>query len=315
VRETPSIRPLPPALLFCALAAAGCGSGAATRTTGSPTTAATTSTASPRRATPPALCRGDRPRELGRVGDPAMDELSGLVRGRRDRHVLFALEDSGAPPVITALRPDGTLLGHTTVAGATATDWEDIAAGPGPDGQASLFAADIGDNGAARDGVQVYRLDEPAATVTSAAPAARLDLRYPDGAHDAEALLADPVRHELLVVTKALLRGRVYTVASTLADGTRTTLRKGPAVALGPVTAGDVSADGRVVALRTYSTLALWRRQGREPLARTLGRAPTCIAPADLSAEGQGEALALSPDGGTAITAPEGADAVLRRYG
>jgi hypothetical protein len=313
VRDTPSIRPLPPALLLC-LFAAGCGSGSAT--TDAPTTAASTTTTTVRRpATPPALCLADRPRELGRIRDPSMDELSGLVRGRRDRRALFAVEDSGAPPVITALRPDGTLLGRTTAAGATATDWEAIAAGPGPGGQASLFAGDIGDNAATRDSVQVYRLGEPVAATTSTAPAARLRLRYPDGAHDAEALLADPVRRELVIVTKGLSGGRAYTVASTLPAGTTTTLRRGPRVRLGLVTAGDVSADGRLLALRTYSALAVWRRRGHEPLARTLGRAPTCIAPADLAADGQGEALALSRDGGTAITAPEGLDAVLRRYG
>lgn len=283
--------------------------------TGSGTTTAPTSATPDRPVPPPALCRADRSRTLGRVADPTMDELSGLVRGRRDRHVLFALEDSGAPPVITALRPDGALLGRTTLAGAEAIDWEDMAAGPGPDGRASLFAGDIGDNDAARDRVQIYRLPEPRAISDATAPAARLDLRYPDGPHDAEALLADPLRRELVIVTKSLARGRAYAVASTGPDGAMMTLRRGPAVALALVTAGDVSSDGRLVALRSPSTLAVWRRRGREPLTRTLGRAPTCVAPADLSAEGQGESLALSPDGRSAITAPEGVDAVLRRYG
>ncbi len=303
------------AALLCLLVA-GCGTDRTTGSGGSGDAAAPTTATAPRRqAPPPALCRADRPRSLGRVADPAMDELSGLVRGRRDRHVLFALEDSGAPPVITALRPDGALLGRTTLAGAEAIDWEDIAAGPGPDGRASLFAGDIGDNDAARARVQIYRLPEPRAISDATAAAARLDLRYPDGPRDAEALLADPLRRELVIVTKSLARGRAYAVASTAPDGATMTLRRGPAVALTLVTAGDVSSDGRLVALRSPSTLAVWRRRGREPLTRTLGRAPTCVAPADLSAEGQGESLALSPDGRTAITAPEGIDAVLRRYG
>ncbi|MCW3013410.1 MAG: hypothetical protein JWO02_502 [Solirubrobacterales bacterium] len=312
MRDTPSIRPLVPTLVLCTIAV-GCGADAAPTTTDATTT--TTAVAPRRPPTPPALCRADRPRALGRITDPQLDELSGLVHGRRDRRVLFALEDSGAPPVITAVRPDGTVLGRTTVAGATATDWEDIAAGPGPDGQAALFAGDIGDNRATRAAVQIYRLPEPAAATTSTVAAARLDLRYPDGAHDAEALLADPVRRELVIVTKGLPRGRAYTVASTVPHGTTTTLRRGPAVPLGVVTAGDVSADGRLVALRSYATLAIWRRRGREPVARTLGRAPACVAPADLSAEGKGEALALSRDGRSAITVPEGPGAVLRRYG
>jgi hypothetical protein len=250
-----------------------------------------------------------------------MDELSGLARGRRDPSILFANEDSGSGPVLTALRTGGTVLGHLTVTGAAAVDWEDIAAGPGPDGAPALFVGDIGDNDAVRDSVQVYRVPEPAlgAGAGATAPAARLDLRYPDGAHDAEALLLDPLRHELVLVIKRLGGGRAYTAPAAVAEGPGgaavTTLRRGPAVDLGWVTAGDVSGDGRIVALRTYTRLAIWQRHGQEPLTRTLARRPTCTAPADLDAEGQGEALALDRSGATAITAPEGARPLLRRYG
>ena len=41
-------------------------------------------------------------------------------------------------------------------------------------------------------------------------------LSYPDGPHDAEALLVDPVTGDLFIVTKEKQRARVYTVA---ADG------------------------------------------------------------------------------------------------
>ena len=48
------------------------------------------------------------------------------------------------------------------MSGATAVDWEDIAAGPGPvSGVAYLYLADIGDNAKARTSVQVYRVREP----------------------------------------------------------------------------------------------------------------------------------------------------------
>ncbi|MCW3039585.1 MAG: hypothetical protein JWM31_1490, partial [Solirubrobacterales bacterium] len=257
----------------------------------------------------PALCRARRGLVLGRVTDPGVDELSGLVRGRRDRSLLWAIEDSGSPADLVALRPDGTVVGRVAVTGAANADWEDIAAGRAPDGTPSLFVADIGDNDAVRASVQVYRVPEPV-PAAGVAPSTRLELRYPDGAHDAETLLADPLRHELVLVTKTLTGGRVYTLPPR--GGT---LRPGPALRLGAITAGDVSADGRLLALRTYASLVVWRRHGRERLARTLARAPTCVAPAPLTAEGQGEALALGPGGRTAITVPEGAEPRLRRYG
>lgn len=276
--------------------------------------ATTTVAPSPRQAAAkPDLCGSLRARVVGRVEDPEVEELSGLVRSRAHPGLLFAHEDSGAGPVLEALRGDGALAGRMTVAGAAALDWEDIAAAPGPDGEPLLYVGDIGDNAGERASIDIYRVAEPAVGPTATAPAARLTLRYPDGAHDAEALLADPLRDELVIVTKGLLSGRAYSVSSLRPAGSRTTLRRGPAIDLGLVTAGDVSADGRVVALRSYDRLAVWRRRGREPLTRTLARAP-CLSPTSLGGEGQGEALALDARGTTALTVPEGRRPALRRY-
>ncbi len=94
--------------------------------------------------------------------------------------------------------------------------------------------------------------------------------------------------------------------------GATVTLRRGPSLPLALVTGGDVSADGRVVVLRTYGTLHLWARRGGEPLTRTLGREP-CTMPAPLP-DLQGEAVALSRRGGVAWTVSEGSPAPLRRY-
>ena len=78
------------------------------------------------------------------------------------------------------------------------------------------------------------------------------------------------------------------------------------------MTAGDVSSDGRTIALRSYDRLFVWRRSARESLARTLARRP-CASPTVL-AEGQGEALALVQGGGAALTVTEGDRPPLRRY-
>ena len=59
------------------------------------------------------------------------------------------------------------------------------------------------------------------------------------------------------------------------------------------VTAGDVSADGRTIVLRTYDRALVWTRRKSDSLAKALAREP-CVAGADLAGEGQGEALALA---------------------
>jgi hypothetical protein len=248
------------------------------------------------------LCDRLRVRVVGQVNAPA-SELSGLVLARSGRFWTHA--DSGDAPRIFALARDGRLQAEIALTGAENVDWEDIAIRG-----RTLYVGDIGDNTAQRPEIAVYRVTEPASRVAAAA-AQRIVLRYPDGAHDAEALLVDPRGGSLAIVTKDF-RG-----ASNVYVGRAGTLRLAARLQLGvgqAVTAGDVSADGRVIALRTYDRAFVWTRRGGESLARALRREP-CVAAANLIAEGQGEALALTRDGRTFYTVPEGANPPLRRYG
>jgi hypothetical protein len=150
------------------------------------------------------------------------------------------------------------------------------------------------------------------------APAARLRLRYPDGPHDAETLLVEPRSGELAIVTKSLSgqSGVYVTRTPAAADAATLTLRRSGTVALdagGLATAGSVSADGRVVAVRTYTGIVAWIKRPGASLAATLRRVP-CRGRVSLGGEGQGEALALGRDGRAFFTVPEGGGAAIRRY-
>jgi hypothetical protein len=303
------------AVVAAALVATDCGgSGSPPAASSPPTpTAAAHADGRPAAAPPPALCGALRARVTGRVADPTASELSGLVRSRSQPDLLWSHDDSGAGPVLYGLRVDGRVAARPTVTGAQAEDWEDIAAGPGQDGQPLLYVGDIGDNTARRAAIDVYRVPEPPVRAAATAPAARLRLRYPDGAHDAEALLVDPVRADLVIVTKVLGSARAYRASARAPAGSQTTLRSGPAIGMSLVTAGDVSADGRIVVLRGYDRVGVWVRRGRERLTTTLRRAP-CLSPTSLAGEGQGEAIALDRRGRSFVTVAEGSPAVLRRY-
>jgi hypothetical protein len=297
-----------PALLV-ALVAVGCGG---TGESPPPPPAAAAAPAAPAAPKRPALCRALRTRVIGQVTDPSATELSGLVRSRTQRDLLWSHNDSGAGPELYGLRTDGRVATRPQVTGAQAVDWEDIATGPAPGGGALLYIGDIGDNAAARPTIDVYRVAEPKIGDATTAPAARLSLRYPDRPHDAEALLVDPIRGDLVIVTKFVGGARAYRSSARARAGTYT-LAAGPSVGLSFVTAGDVSADGRIVVLRGYDRVAVWARRGRERLTTTLARAP-CVSPTSLIGEGQGEATALDQHGKSFITVPEGSPATLRRY-
>jgi hypothetical protein len=227
--------------------------------------------------------------------------------------------DSGDSARLLAVTTGGRLLAELSVSGAENVDWEDIAIGRG-----TLYAADIGDNLAQRPSVSVYRVAEPRLTGATAplvltAPATRIELRYPGGPRDAEALLRDPASGALVIVEKSYgPRAGVYVAARPrpAAAGAPLTLRRSGRLRLGvgePVTAGDVSADGRTIALRSYDRVFVWRRRAGESVAAALRRKP-CSAGADLLAEGQGEALALNRGGTAFYTVPEGPRPAIRRY-
>jgi hypothetical protein len=262
----------------------------------------------PRRFSSPALCGELAESVTGRVSDPSVAELSGLVESRRQKDVFWAIEDSGNTAGLVALRADGTFLGRFPVTGAQNVDWEDVAAA-GSD----LYAADIGDNMEARDSVVVYRVPEPDAasgTGTPTAPATALVLRYPDGAHDAESLLVDPRTRELIVVTKDFVGpGRVYVAPP---DGGDLVDTGAKIDAEGPLTGAGLSPDGRTVAVRAYTRIYAWKRRSGERLSRTLKRRP-CVSPTLLE-EGQGEAIAVLRGGRSALTVAEGVNPPIRRY-
>jgi hypothetical protein len=280
-----------------ALTVLGCGAGAATEAT----------TAKVRPPKPLAICGKLRATVTGTVQTPEAPELSGLVVSRSQLGVLWTHNDSGDRARVFALRPNGSLLADLDVPGAEAVDWEDIAIRG-----KELYVGDIGDNDRKRASVDVYRFPEPQVPATgSTAPATRLTLSYPDGAHDAETLLVDPRNGDIVIVTKDFSgRSGIY-----VSHHSSTTLRLAGHLNLGLgglATGGDVSADGRVIAIRTYGNVYAWRRPSGVSLAAALRRKP-CVSPTPLR-EGQGEALALTRTGGTFYTVPEGADATIRRY-
>jgi hypothetical protein len=308
----PSVR-LPHLAALAAGVAVGlgaCGGDDAPATTVTPPPATTTTKMTKKSAAAPALCGRLRVRVAGRVTAPEATEISGLVASPSQRGVLWAHNDSGDRARLFALRTDGSLIASLDVPGAEAVDWEDLAVGPGGD----LLIGDIGDNNSAREAIDIYRVPEPrlADGLAATAAATRLRLTYPDGAHDAETLLADRRTGEIVVVTKQF-DGRSGVYAASVADPV---LRKTGALRLGLAglaTAGDVSVDGAVVALRSYTALYVWARRPGATIAQTLKRTP-CVGSAQLAREGQGEALALSRDGRSFFTVPEGASATLRQY-
>ncbi len=136
---------------------------------------------------------------------PDLVESSGVAVSRRHPGILWTHNDSGNDPLLFATDTLGRDLGAIVVSGAENRDWEDLAIGP-CGSTVCLYVGDTGDNREVRSSVTLYRVQEPELRAASTQPAEKLELRYPGGARDAEAMYVD-AQGDLYLITKGRSRG------------------------------------------------------------------------------------------------------------
>jgi hypothetical protein len=200
---------------------------------------------------------------------PAVPEASGIAAAAG---ALWTHNDSDAP-VLFRVDADGRVT-PVTVAGAEVRDWEDVASATCP-GSASgaqsdtcLYIADIGDNRGSRQRITIYQVPVPAPGAASTKTAEAYHAAYPDHPHDAEALLF--TKPGTFIITKEV-PARVYQFRTSVKPGdtakltlVRTLKEKVR------ITGAAASPDGRWVALRSNTTLLIYKVddfvKGAEPV-------------------------------------------------
>ncbi len=259
------------------------------------------------------------------AGTMSWGEVSGLASASTDG-ILWAHSDAqGRGAEVYAISTAAVLQGTFVLDGVSDYDWEDIARGPGPeDGVSYLYVGDMGDNSESRSSVQVYRFVEPTdfdgGTITGVET---IELTYPDGAHDAETLLIDPLTGDLVLVQRDRddqgVSG-IFMAEAPLSTSGSTELTKVGSLTFGTdplpgdvdTTGGDVSADGKLVLVRTHDKVWAFARDPNEPL-HTAFDSPACGTPA--VDESKGEAVTFAWDGSGYYTGGEGSNQPLHWYG
>jgi hypothetical protein len=241
------------------------------------------------------------------IGDPRLPEISGLATAGG---TLLAMNDGGAQAEVFVLDA-GCVVGEVRSAPVDPYDPEDLALAA--DG--TLWLADIGDNRQDRATVALIGL-RPDGT------SSLTRLTYPDGAHDAEALLLAPDGTPYLVTKEVLGASAVYRPDAALTDGATVPLSKvadlgftltgtpgGPVGRAGQllVTGGAVSADGQRLALRTYTDAYVWTLSGADVVGALRGT-PVRVA---LPESPQGEAISFAVNSRDLVVAGEGLPAVV----
>jgi hypothetical protein len=246
--------------------------------------------------------RASEPETICRFSDDRLVEISGITRSQVHANVLWLHNDSSYGPYIYAVdATDCTTLARIEIEGIEARDLEDIASGIDPAGRPVLWLGDIGDNRDTWPFVWIHRIREPAELVDQTVRARTYRFTYPDGSHDAEALLADPTSQQLWVVTKKLARGTIYALPDPLRPkrlNTATPLEQVGAL----VTGGAVSPDGQRYVLRDYVNAIIY--EGLPPGNE--------VARIDLPLQLQGEAITWTVDGTALLIASERDDRLIR---
>ncbi len=259
--------------------------------------------------------------DVARIESDQITEASGIVASRTNPGIWWVTNDSGDSARIFAVDEQGRLRATLAITGAEAVDWEDLAI----DGD-TIFVADTGDGKARRKSVTVYSVNEPTLPSTTegtagepvmrSAAARALTLTYPDGAHDAEALVFDPVSGDLVVLTKDWSLQGVSGIYRTPPPSDHN--RNGQLERVGELTSGfgtlvtgaDISPDGALIVVRSYAGVDLFRRAAGDDVATALESVP-CGAPSP--SERQGESIGFSADGSSYVTVSEGSRQQLHR--
>lgn len=217
------------------------------------------------------------------ISDERITESSGLAADPA-RGGYWTVNDSGDRGVAYALDASGDTTG-TLEWQAEPTDIEALALANN-----TLYVGDIGDNQGSREFVTVFFFAEPSPDGQRQYRA--YDFRYPDGARDAEALLAD-ASGRLFIVSKEEDGGIYAAPQEPSREGVNELTRVGDAPPF--VTDGVFLADGRM-ALRTYVSVEVM--DPADDYASG-GRAA-------LPAQPQGETIALDLEGDGLLVGSEG---------
>ena len=242
-------------------------------------------------------------KRLASLANREIIESSGLACSRIAEGVFWTHNDSGDRARVFALDTEGKHLGSFTVPGARAIDWEDMAS-VRRGGHNLLLLADMGDNHRDRSSYTIYVVEEPQVVAASnlgeheARLVQKIDFRFEDGPNNCESVAVDPVRDEIILVSKQDGdRCKAYRLAwPKKANGALVVAHLIARPALPKTTAMDISPDGLRAVVLTYGDAYEFRRARDEDWGAGLSRAPRRLP---MPKRAQGESICYGPGGQT----------------
>ncbi|WP_327115973.1 WD40 repeat domain-containing protein [Streptomyces sp. NBC_01341] len=245
-------------------------------------------------AAPAVADDGDGADRTFTIEDPRITESSGLAASRIHPGVYWTHNDSEDGPYVYAVdsRTGKTVATITMKGVGEPRDVEAISLGP--DG--NLYVGDIGDNlDGSWDHVWIYRFPEPKKLADATVRATQFDVKYADGARNAEAMMVHPVTGRVYIASKKEGGGGLYEGPEKLTAGGTNVFRRVGEVPW--VTDGAFSPDGKELVLRSY-----FSARGYAFANGRLGADHAVSVPL----QGQAESVTYTADGSAMMFGSEG---------
>lgn len=219
-----------------------------------------------------------------------LDEASGLDESYANPGYLWSHNDSGGDPKLYLLNLTGEIVMEVMLQGVKNRDWEEIVTVKEGD-RSFIYVAEIGDNRAVHQELQIIKLEEPKLKEDRKVtiPFDQLEIMtfgYKEGARDAEALMYDYVKNELVLVTKREEYAMVYSFPFK-ASKTKTEIAAMGTIPSRMFTAADVSTKGEIL-LKHYDSIFYWGSSKDAVAKRILDWNGTSVS---YEPEPQGEAM------------------------
>ncbi|MGD9632479.1 MAG: hypothetical protein AB7G28_18970 [Pirellulales bacterium] len=211
---------------------------------------------------------------VAKLGPGPARENSGIVKSRQHGDLFWIENDSGDEPRIYPIHRDGKNYADTRyddeqgvlIGGAINVDWEDIT----NNASGEIIVADVGNNENDRRDLVLYYLDEPSPIAGRTTFRKKVFIRYPDQEQfppdrehfnfDCEAVFT--VDNTLYFLSKN--RGNSHTTLYRLDDEqpevTNVLTKLGTADIQGQAVGADCTADGKRLAVLTYSGIWMFVR-------------------------------------------------------
>jgi hypothetical protein len=223
------------------------------------------------------------------VSEPSINESSGIADSKANAGYLWVEQDSGNPPDLGLLQHNGTFLKYIHLANVVNRDWEDLVLSTGPKpGIQYLYIAETGDNLLVHPDYAIYRLEEPLAATDTVQYVDRISFYYPDGSHNAEAILVDPASKDIYIITKTELKSKIFRLSYPYST---TVMNKAEEVGLLPynyAVSAAISPAGDEIVIKTYDAVYYYPRKTGETILQSLSKKPVSLS---YTQEPQGEAI------------------------